>query len=203
MDCLGSFFDSPLSDSGESIFWYFKYKQLHENSTKFEIAFRHVYCVQEKPWKNGSQEISLDYPFNKKIKQVIISYIIFIYRVCPGDCTNSARIILFGLVRGNRTDRRKVEISHVLSRGVYAKKSAGNLYSFLLQIFISKESRHWRRVLLSANLGRKKVYILQQRSHTSYTEVTNHMHASDCVDQSHAGIRLWATVQQSYVHSNV
>ncbi len=66
MGCLRLNFWLPsVSDSGESIFWYFKYKYLHENSTNFEIAFRHVFWYQDEPLneKNGSQKISLDCPF--------------------------------------------------------------------------------------------------------------------------------------------
>ncbi len=63
MGCLRLNFWLPgVSDSEESIFWFFKYKYLHENSTNFEIAFRHVFWYQDEPSneKKGSQKISLD-----------------------------------------------------------------------------------------------------------------------------------------------
>jgi hypothetical protein len=38
----------PVPDSSESIFRYFNYEYIHEKSTAFDIASRHVYWDQEK-----------------------------------------------------------------------------------------------------------------------------------------------------------
>ncbi len=53
-----------VSHSGSRYFDIFC--TIHENSTKFEIAFKNVYWDQDKPFNeiNGSQKISLDCHFN-------------------------------------------------------------------------------------------------------------------------------------------
>jgi hypothetical protein len=64
--------------SGELTFWYFKYKELHENSTKFEIAFMHVYWDQDKPFseKTGVKKSRWTVPLSiKKILYMKIALI--------------------------------------------------------------------------------------------------------------------------------
>ncbi len=65
--CLRLNFWLPtIIDSRELIFQYFKYEELHENSTIFEITSRHVYWDQDNSFdeKTEVKKISLDCPFN-------------------------------------------------------------------------------------------------------------------------------------------
>ncbi len=51
-----NFWLPAVTDSGESNFLYFKYKWLHEKSTKIKIAFRNVYWDQDKPFNEKKRE---------------------------------------------------------------------------------------------------------------------------------------------------